>query len=1047
MPETALHHMIAALEIEVQAIKKHGGSRAIEVTGGEFRSATADNFIYAFPLSEEVHFRDDSPIKAVVGREESDGFIVSVSDGVLIVSLARNFGPRIPFARIVTDDSFLVEELKKRLEEVASGSAGFNTVTPDQVIGLRPVDTADAVLDDILLLGQPPLNPEQKAFVARALGSQVTFLWGPPGTGKTTTLARAVEGYYRAGLSVLVVSNTNVAVDTLLEKIADRLQTDEGFQRGAVLRYGPVAKPELKKYEGQVVVDKVVERLGASLVAEKSSLDTQRNQLLTLCASLQEAVSDYTDFAEAQSVSAHAYATLQRSETKQIEGQAVFNAALRQLGHLQQTLEHAKTLGTIRRFFSGLNVEQLQQQIAKTNTDLVVRKDLLLAITKEAADAKAAHQEAETRIAALRSRIATHPEFDTCKSSLANYTSDIDTISAKICAIEAQLNALRDEVLANCRVLATTVYRTYLKGQVARSFDVVVIDEASMLALPMTYYAAGLARRSVAVAGDFRQLPAIVVSDEPLAAEWLKQDVFHKAGIVNAINFGQQPDNLVALRIQYRMPDDICAVINDLFYPQNKLKTDASVRHRGKDEFPFGDAGLLYVDTSGYHPWAALRIGTYSRYNLLHAFLLRNIFCYLDDQGYLPPPNKPNRELGIVSPYSAQVRLVQRLLDEHLNGLGTRFAATVHGFQGNEKDTILLDLTDSPGARLSKFMRATSLEEDGARLLNVAASRARRHVVLVANFSYLLSEGNANSIAGGLIEHFRNRGAPLDAKELLSVGPEEWFDGLRAVELPQDLFESAGAGIFSEGTFYPAFIQDLEAATESIVVFSPFLTPQGISRWADAFRAKVSEGVAVRLVLRPPTDQGPASVEARVLVAELEALGAVVDYRASMHEKLAIIDGCVLWEGSLNIFSHRNTSEIMFRLPSGAACRQLSQFLTSSRGRKLQDEDEEVDLASRENPRCPECSGATVLLKDGRYVYFECEAECGGKVDPRHAGRRERHKPRVASGSGRHRSEGPSASGGICRECGEGVMVKRNGRHGPFLGCSNYPRCKHTESV
>ena len=52
-----------------------------------------------------------------------------------------------------------------------------------------------------------------------------------------------------------------------------------------------------------------------------------------------------------------------------------------------------------------------------------------------------------------------------------------------------------------------------------------------MLMPPLVYYAAGLTTQSVVVAGHFRQLPPIVMCDEPLVEEWLKRDVFEIAGI------------------------------------------------------------------------------------------------------------------------------------------------------------------------------------------------------------------------------------------------------------------------------------------------------------------------------------------------------------------------------------------------------------------------------------------------------------------------------------------------------------------------------------
>ena len=68
--------------------------------------------------------------------------------------------------------------------------------------------------DRAVFIGGSRLNDDQRAAIRRSLGSDTTFVWGPPGTGKTTTLARIVKAHYRAGQSILLVSNTNIAVDT-----------------------------------------------------------------------------------------------------------------------------------------------------------------------------------------------------------------------------------------------------------------------------------------------------------------------------------------------------------------------------------------------------------------------------------------------------------------------------------------------------------------------------------------------------------------------------------------------------------------------------------------------------------------------------------------------------------------------------------------------------------------------------------------------------------------------------------------------------------------
>ena len=192
----------------------------------------------------------------------------------------------------------------------------------------------------------------------------------------------------------------------------------------------------------------------------------------------------------------------------------------------------------------------------------------------------------------------------------------------------------------------------------------------------------------------------------------------------------------MALGTQYRMREPICEVINDLFYADHPLRSDPIVS-RGGGGFPLGTSPLLYVDTSPFHPWTALRVGTYSRYNLFHALLVRNIVLHLAETGFLPPAGEPNDAVGAVAPYASQARLIQALLEDRLGARAAGIAATVHRFQGNEKKAMVLDLTDSLGARLGRFLQASRIEEDGARLLNVAASRARHHVVLVGNFEYL----------------------------------------------------------------------------------------------------------------------------------------------------------------------------------------------------------------------------------------------------------------------------------------------------------------------
>lgn len=1043
--------MIDALGLEVAAIRKKGGGTQVELRGGERVGEAEGSWLYRFIVAEDLNLRDDTPVRVTCGQEDVSGVLVSFRDGVLVVALEKDLGPKIAAARLVANDSFLVERLKERLEKIRSGEAQFNRQAGERVLGLSPVRTADAEPNPAVIQGIGRPNDDQMLAVRRSLGSDTTYVWGPPGTGKTTTLARIVEAHYRAGRSVLLVSNTNIAVDTALERVAERLKGEPEFHQGLVIRQGPVVKEELRQRFGpQVILEEIVARLGEALRRERDQLAREAVPLETEERALVGALKDYEQIDHARRSLAERERTLAATRSSAAARAQEAQQHRARAATLRADLERARTMGAVRRLFSGLNPERLEREIAAADRGAQTSEDAARAlagdVAKHEAEIGALRHEIDRLTAATRG----HPPVPEVQARLAPLRTRLGQIRERIAAIDRELAALEQEVLARCRILATTIYRTYLGKSALRQFDVVVIDEASMLMPPLVYYGAGLATQSVTVAGDFRQLPPIVMSDEPLAGEWLKCDVFEKAGIPERLGRRQPTPHLVALGTQYRMREPICAVINRLFYADHPLRSDPSVAHGG-DEFPLGASPLLYVDTSPFHPWTALRVGTYSRYNLFHALLVRNIVLHLAETGFLPSPGEPNDAVGAVAPYASQARLIQALLEDRLGARAAGVAATVHRFQGNEKKAMVLDLTDSLGARLGRFLQAARIEEDGARLLNVAASRARHHVVLVGNFEYLRAKAPGDAIVRRLIDNFEEHGEALDLNTLLPLAERDWVDGLHRVMPASFDFPEGAAGAFTEGTFYPAFQQDVARARESVVIFSPFATGAGTGRWVDPLRAALGRGVRVRVLTRPPEEPGGGTTdEVGELVRALRDVGVAVDLRARMHEKIAILDGRILWHGSLNILSHRDTHESMLRIESPAACSQLARFVNAPAGRG----DDAPSLDARENPECPKCGGPTVW-NDGRFgIYFECEEpSCDGKVDARRGGR-----SRATGGDGRGtgrgrpsgRSSGPTAgaSGRPCPKpgCG-GRLAERNGRHGRFLGCTNYPGCRYTENL
>lgn len=109
----------------------------------------------------------------------------------------------------------------------------------------------------------------------------------------------------------------------------------------------------------------------------------------------------------------------------------------------------------------------------------------------------------------------------------ANLKNEVDRTKEQIAAIDRQMADTEKSIVAEARVIATTLCKTYMNANVReRRFDVVILDEVSMAPLPAVYIAASHAESSTVMIGDPRQLAPICIAETPLARKWLGTDLF-----------------------------------------------------------------------------------------------------------------------------------------------------------------------------------------------------------------------------------------------------------------------------------------------------------------------------------------------------------------------------------------------------------------------------------------------------------------------------------------------------------------------------------------
>lgn len=1006
-----------ALAALIAEIKRTGtGQKRYELERGNRIEDHADNVIYSFDFTEDAGLFEDARVEVELPGRRIDASIVSISSGRLLLALEEDLGPTLHRAAIVVDSTALLDALRERVELSGKGEIPINRALADAVVGVTNHPSSPSPIP--YASSPTPLNAAQTKAVTKALKDSVTYIWGPPGTGKTHVLGEVVRSAFENGKRVLVCSNTNKAVDQVLLKICRGLgEHHRAMQDGKILRLGTIALDVLRsKYEDYVTVEGIVNRKSVEL--KERQLRAQ-NELQALHARSAKARHLLDQFIELDSIERAVGSQKEAANTLAQKGRTlkVENDTLSaRLAELEAEL--AEPRGGIVGWFKRSETSIRREIAEKQNRQQQVLTDLQE--TKPAYDeAKAryenltANRERQLKALAGADRRAAQREIELADSLRVPLAEEMREIEAKLADIRAA-------VMKEAMVLGATCTKTYLSARDISQVDVVIVDEASMALLPMVWHAAGQARERAVICGDFRQLPPILPTGSQAIFDVLGADVFAAARLNNPET---NDTRIVKLQPQYRMDDAICQLIARPMY--GALDTEKESSKHPSLPAPF-DQPLTIIDTSELWPFESVN-PYYSRFNLMHALLVRNLVWFLSEKESIREPE----DFAVCTPYAAQARLLRKLLEQ--DRLGERVhVGTVHSFQGDGRKAVLLELPEGYGGSrgVGQFLQGVAPDDTGARLINVAVSRAQNQLYVLANLTYLDPLLPSSALLRSVLYDMQQRGRVISGKELLALRPiQSDLRGLLGqVELD---FDARNLGLFDGPGFERAVRTDISHAKESTVLFSGFVTPVRVAALGDLFRLKISEGVAIRCVTRPPHLNGSLDqTQGEQALNMLESIGCVVDLRAKIHEKIVLIDKEIVWNGSLNILSHNHrTDESMTRVVNAG----YAQTVAASMSKRRVANDAAVQaVASAENPRCEHC-GSRTYYDEGKYgPYFRCEKRCGWTQSLKSSARNH-------SRSGGDVVELPQA-GPPCPVC-RGETRLHNGRFGTFYGCANYPAC------
>ena len=289
----------------------------------------------------------------------------------------------------------------------------------------------------------------------------------------------------------------------------------------------------------------------------------------------------------------------------------------------------------------------------------------------------------------------------------------VERLKSRATELEIRINA---QLFGEARVIASTLTGSANRLLSGQKFGTLFIDEAAQALEPACWIAIRKASR-VILAGDHCQLPPTVKSIAAL-----------RGGLGTTLMeriVKQKPETVTLLKTQYRMNEQIMRFSSDWFYG-GMIEAAPQVRFRGILDL---DNPMTWIDTSAVAGKEEFVGESFGRINRAEADMtldvLQEYFTRIGKARVL----EERIDVGVISPYRAQVQLLRRLIRKKeffkpYRGLIS--VNTVDGFQGQERDVIVISLVRANADGQIGFL-------SDLRRMNVAITRARMKLMIMGD--------------------------------------------------------------------------------------------------------------------------------------------------------------------------------------------------------------------------------------------------------------------------------------------------------------------------
>ena len=579
------------------------------------------------------------------------------------------------------------------------------------------------------------------------------------------------------------------------------------------------------------------------------------------------------------------------------------------------------------------------------------------------------------------------------------------------------------------KVVGTTISRAYLTRKIFnKKFDTVIVDEASMASLPMLFLVSGLAKKRVIIIGDFMQLPPIAQADGKKVDDWLKRDIFEVSGITKKVGEGRSAKGLCVLDEQRRMTKDIAELVNQKVY-NGILKTkEKTGRFKEQEEktintTPFNGKTLVLCDTSRFNPWCK-KDNSGSHFNIYNSLLSAHLASNAGEDV---------ESIALITPFRAQNYFNLKSIKDKVADQKNRakiFPSSIHQFQGREADLVIVDLVEGPPVKMRWLNDEYSA--DTIRLINVAITRAKSKLIIIANLDYFFDNLDQDSSLRAVLKEAQKRAYIVQSENIFN------YIENNNQEFNFSEINSYDQIMVNQKNFYKLFLTDVRKATEKIIIISPFVTRNRLAKIGPILKNASQKGVKIKVYTKDFEEQKIEEKDGEGIKKAFEDAGIELIQKRRIHEKIAFIDNNIFWMGSLNILSHNNTSESMMRSKgendkffkeiTSLSGINNKDFKDNNSNNKLKEVSEELGI------KCPNGHPMELRTNKKGEPFFGCThyPEC--------------NETRKITRKAIKKIFGKNYL--TCKKCNSAmkkVFSKEN--QSMFLSCRRYPKCKFNRNL